>query len=166
MRAITSSAKQTRLSKHWTLAAASLPCNSQLIRAGPASLRHRILHDVWQLSSLLQHRNYQSTYIRHEDPTIYALSTAPGKAAIAVIRASGPACKTVQLHTILRQSQSNLAIDIQWIVSLDCLPEATLCDTSKAIQPSITSITCDATRCWCARPVLPCAEHRDWRRRP
>lgn len=30
-----------------------------------------------------------------EDPTIYALSTAPGRAAIAVIRVSGPLCLTV-----------------------------------------------------------------------
>ncbi|KAF2810784.1 P-loop containing nucleoside triphosphate hydrolase protein [Mytilinidion resinicola] len=41
------------------------------------------------------HRNYHtgnSNVIHHEDSTIYALSTAPGKAAIAVIRISGPAC--------------------------------------------------------------------------
>jgi len=31
----------------------------------------------------------------HEDPTIYALSTAPGRAAIAIIRISGPACLTI-----------------------------------------------------------------------
>ncbi|KAK5729317.1 mitochondrial splicing system protein [Elasticomyces elasticus] len=33
-----------------------------------------------------------STHARHVDPTIYALSTAPGRAAIAIIRISGPAC--------------------------------------------------------------------------
>jgi tRNA modification GTPase len=42
-------------------------------------------------------RRYLSTQIAryHVDPTIYALSTAAGKGAIAVIRASGPACRDV-----------------------------------------------------------------------
>ncbi|KAK5730395.1 mitochondrial splicing system protein [Elasticomyces elasticus] len=35
---------------------------------------------------------YASSYVRHIDPTIYALSTAPGRAAIAIIRISGPEC--------------------------------------------------------------------------
>jgi len=39
-------------------------------------------------------KRYASTAARHE-PTIYALSTAPGRAAIAVIRISGPACLDV-----------------------------------------------------------------------
>ena len=34
-----------------------------------------------------------------EDTTIYALSTAPGRAAIAVIRISGPACTQVRSRT-------------------------------------------------------------------
>ena len=33
------------------------------------------------------------------DDTIYALSTAPGRAAIAIIRVSGPACLEVWLYT-------------------------------------------------------------------
>ena len=33
--------------------------------------------------------------IKNGEPTIYALSTAPGRAAIAIIRISGPACLTV-----------------------------------------------------------------------
>ena len=36
---------------------------------------------------------------RSEDTTIYALSTAPGRAAIAVIRISGPACTQVRSRT-------------------------------------------------------------------
>jgi tRNA modification GTPase len=44
--------------------------------------------------SLIQHRQLHS---HHEEPTIYALSTASGKAAIAVVRVSGPACRQVQL---------------------------------------------------------------------
>ena len=33
--------------------------------------------------------------INNDEPTIYALSTAPGRAAIAIIRISGPACMSV-----------------------------------------------------------------------
>ncbi|KAF1939188.1 tRNA modification GTPase mss1 mitochondrial precursor [Clathrospora elynae] len=40
----------------------------------------------------LQRRLYHSN---HDEPTIYALSTASGKAAIAVIRVSGPACRQI-----------------------------------------------------------------------
>ncbi|KAJ5166471.1 uncharacterized protein N7482_005252 [Penicillium canariense] len=36
------------------------------------------------------------------DSTIYALSTAPGRAAIAVVRVSGPACPSVRLHPTIR----------------------------------------------------------------
>ena len=38
-------------------------------------------------------RNFSLT--KHDGHTIYALSTAPGRAAIAIIRISGPACLTV-----------------------------------------------------------------------
>lgn len=33
------------------------------------------------------------------DSTIYALSTAPGRAAIAVVRVSGPACASVRISS-------------------------------------------------------------------
>ncbi|KAK0891709.1 hypothetical protein LTR02_013861 [Friedmanniomyces endolithicus] len=42
-----------------------------------------------------QSRRYASPHHLHAEPTIYALSTAPGRAAIAVIRMSGPACLDV-----------------------------------------------------------------------
>lgn len=47
--------------------------------------------------SLAQDRQVHSHL---EEPTIYALSTASGKAAIAIIRISGPACRQVRLETI------------------------------------------------------------------
>ncbi len=47
---------------------------------------------LWQLK--VSERNL-SIPARQDDPTIYALSTAPGRAAIAIIRISGPACLTV-----------------------------------------------------------------------
>ena len=40
-------------------------------------------------------RRSTSTLSQHNDSSIYALSTAPGRAAIAIIRVSGPACLTV-----------------------------------------------------------------------
>ncbi|KAF2267592.1 P-loop containing nucleoside triphosphate hydrolase protein [Lojkania enalia] len=40
-------------------------------------------------------RLYHYDVFNREDPTIYALSTAPGRAAIAVIRISGPACRQI-----------------------------------------------------------------------
>jgi hypothetical protein len=52
-------------------------------------------HHVHRSLSLLHRHQYHSTPIYDEEPTIYALSTAPGKAAIAVIRVSGPACRQV-----------------------------------------------------------------------
>ncbi|KAK7185322.1 GTP-binding protein [Paraphaeosphaeria sporulosa] len=43
-------------------------------------------------------RPSQSSHPSTAEPTIYALSTASGRAAIAVIRVSGPACKRVYQH--------------------------------------------------------------------
>lgn len=51
---------------------------------------------AWDLSS--EHFAWGKQYhdlADHDEPTIYALSTAPGRAAIAIIRISGPACLTV-----------------------------------------------------------------------
>ncbi|KAF2203668.1 P-loop containing nucleoside triphosphate hydrolase protein [Delitschia confertaspora ATCC 74209] len=42
-----------------------------------------------------ERRQYHSNISHQEDTTIYALSTATGRAAIAVIRISGPACKQI-----------------------------------------------------------------------
>lgn len=57
--------------------------------------RHGTRNSIRSPLSICQTRSHQSSPIHHEQPTIYALSTAPGKAAIAVIRISGPACRQV-----------------------------------------------------------------------
>lgn len=62
--------------------------NCSRIRA----LHHKPHHHVQLTLKESQRRVYHAN---HEDSTIYALSTAPGKAAIAVIRISGPACNQV-----------------------------------------------------------------------
>ncbi|KAL5116711.1 mitochondrial splicing system protein [Pleosporales sp. CAS-2024a] len=46
-------------------------------------------------SYLLSRCSHHASRLHPEEHTIYALSTAPGKAAIAVIRASGPACRQI-----------------------------------------------------------------------
>ncbi|CEO58401.1 hypothetical protein PMG11_03130 [Penicillium brasilianum] len=58
----------------------------------PVSARtpHRASSNIRSFSSS-QHRRF----MLDTDSTIYALSTAPGRAAIAVVRISGPACATI-----------------------------------------------------------------------
>ena len=57
--------------------------------------RHATADTVRRPLSHLQCRLYQTEHVSCEEPTIYALSTASGRAAIAVIRVSGPACREV-----------------------------------------------------------------------
>lgn len=78
-------------------------------RRCPAALQYRGTHaaepascrrSAWNYQSrrALSHAQQQSCPLSHPptvEPTIYALSTASGRAAIAVIRVSGPACKRV-----------------------------------------------------------------------
>lgn len=54
---------------------------------------HAVCRPLRRPLSLVQHRQLHSHL---QEPTIYALSTASGKAAIAVIRISGPACRQVR----------------------------------------------------------------------
>jgi hypothetical protein len=75
--------------------------------------------------SQLQRRTYHAAH--HDEPTIYALSTASGKAAIAVIRISGSACRQVYTPSPPR-TPSSRATDLRRALSLSSLPEATTCD--------------------------------------
>lgn len=80
-------------------------CRTAAVRDWWFVVRNPQRRSVWKFSKALTtapkstptararsvaHRNAYST--RYEDPTIYALSSATGRAAIAVIRISGPAC--------------------------------------------------------------------------
>jgi hypothetical protein len=67
------------------------------VGAERVSLQNGPHYPVQQPLSLLQRHEYRSISLQRDDPTIYALSTASGKAAIAVIRVSGSACRQVQL---------------------------------------------------------------------
>ena len=54
----------------------------------------RSKYDTLQPWHLIEKRRTLSL-VQNDEPTIYALSTAPGRAAIAIIRISGPACLTI-----------------------------------------------------------------------
>lgn len=58
----------------------------------PLSFRRR--YDTLQPWHLTEVRK-KFSIIENDEPTIYALSSAPGRAAIAIVRISGPACMTV-----------------------------------------------------------------------
>lgn len=59
--------------------------------------RHVALNHQRRALSPQHVRSYRLGIVNRDEPTIYALSTAAGKAAIAVIRVSGPACRLVRL---------------------------------------------------------------------
>ncbi|KAL4989031.1 GTP-binding protein TrmE N-terminus-domain-containing protein [Aspergillus falconensis] len=66
----------------------------------PWGKAHPVCHPLNNsVSSTQQHRYFAASVpsrLLHEgDSTIYALSTAPGRAAIAVVRVSGPACVSI-----------------------------------------------------------------------
>ena len=64
-----------------------------LQRSTAASGRYAFSHP---LRRPLSHTQCRRIHARFKEPTIYALSTASGKAAIAVVRISGPACRQVR----------------------------------------------------------------------
>lgn len=67
-----------------------------------STAKHAIHRPLRRPVSLVQHRRFHSHL---EEPTIYALSTASGRAAIAVIRVSGPACRQVRLGQSLQYAR-------------------------------------------------------------
>ncbi|KAL1795510.1 hypothetical protein ACET3X_005734 [Alternaria dauci] len=86
MRAIVSSLRRNAFIR---LRAPRLPAFS-LIRTTSPQCGPR--HHVQRILNAHTERAYHTS---HEEPTIYALSTANGRAAIAVIRVSGPACRQI-----------------------------------------------------------------------
>lgn len=68
--------------------------------------RHGVTPHKRRLLNLPQSRSSHFTISDPDEPTIYALSTASGKAAIAVIRISGPACRQVRLLPSRRANHS------------------------------------------------------------
>lgn len=75
-----------------------------LFHRAPAHLRAScLIPSQWERASLKNSPRYLASLsqnlvrppVQSEDSTIFALSTAPGKSAIAIIRISGPHCKQV-----------------------------------------------------------------------
>ena len=65
-------------------------CSSRLAAASSVRSRYATLQSWHSIE-----RRRSISLVQNDEPTIYALSTAPGRAAIAIIRISGPACLTV-----------------------------------------------------------------------
>lgn len=60
-------------------------------RSSPLASHRCQFHPPLHVASIA----HQRRFLHPQEPTIYALSTAPGRAAIAVVRISGPACTRV-----------------------------------------------------------------------
>jgi hypothetical protein len=107
--------------------AASIGRRRAIAKHGPHYLIQRPL-------SLLQTHSYHATAFRQDEPTIYALSTASGKAAIAVIRVSGSACRQVANSPILCAPTILICFtDIRTALSCDSLSEAALCNPPQIV---------------------------------
>lgn len=97
----------SRLRKPSLLLRPSIPRSgpSSLNHYGPQSLRAPLYRpaETWLSRSISNSAAYSHShgFGLAPEPTIYALSTAAGRAAIAVIRISGPACVEVQHPPLL-----------------------------------------------------------------
>jgi hypothetical protein len=95
MRALTSSLRCCHQLIQSRSRAASFSIALPPAGARQAGSGHGAHRSIQRPLSLLQHRRYHYAHTPQDEPTIYALSTASGKAAIAVIRISGSACRQV-----------------------------------------------------------------------
>jgi hypothetical protein len=124
-------------------------------------LHHEPFHGIPHTLRVHQHHLYHSG---HDEPTIYALSTASGRAAIAVIRVSGSACTQVSASPSRKSQHTQCAIDLRGPLPFDDLPKASICNSPQALYPAPASVARNDTRLRRPDPTLPCAEHCDWRR--
>lgn len=80
-------------------------------------------HVSCQLQAAIYGRRNLTSLSSHTD-TIYALSSAHGRAGIAVIRISGPACGDVCLFLHLKNRTSLHLIGVQGAMSLEAVPQS------------------------------------------
>lgn len=77
-----------------------VPSNLPLCPAWPGGTRYHEMHRSFSASSIISNSRAASQArgvgLPTGDDTIYALSSAPGKGGIAVIRISGPKCLDVR----------------------------------------------------------------------
>jgi hypothetical protein len=130
MRAVISS-RPIRLLRRQIISCTSNSSTKKTTGASITSL-HRTGHDGVSPpdTTQLRHayrRHFHSKILHQEDTTIYALSTATGRAAIAVIRISGPACKQVQFyhlkHICNPPCNRSLNLDIPGTMSRQTVPK-------------------------------------------
>lgn len=92
------------------------------------SLRHGSSYASFRCTPLrlkpIQQRFYHASISNLDEPTIYALSTASGRAAIAVIRISGSACRQVLISVALLSTLSSPALDISSALPNGRIPQA------------------------------------------
>lgn len=77
---------------------------------------------LYRVQRTLRESQRRLYHIDHGEPTIYALSTASGRAAIAVIRVSGPACRQVGIPQTMAHckiGKCSTLIDLSRPVSID-----------------------------------------------
>lgn len=140
------------------------------------NLRH-VRHDVAILPVLIpptkgHWRSFSSTrparFILDGDSTIYALSTAPGRAAIAVVRVSGPSCVSVwesidiKLEMYFTHDHLKIKTDIQCAMPQCTTPETAPCSPSHPLRSAPVTICEQRPRCRRISPLLLRAKDRDW----
>lgn len=113
-----------------------------------------------------------SKFMLDGDSTIYALSTATGRAAIAVVRVSGPACtsvriprKTTQPHPVNPQTNKPFP-DIQEPLSQRPASKTALCSPPHPLRPRSTPHQKYNSRRRLLSPLLPRATNSNRRRHP
>lgn len=87
------------------------------------------------------------------DSTIYALSTAPGRAAIAVVRVSGPACASVKLPTTIKPHNPMLTRYANRSTKHSVLNPPSQNHASPRFEPS-TTLTIHPPQKPCSTPAL------------
>lgn len=85
----------TRGEKKCHPAALAMRAAVSLLRASPRPGLLVPRHCPLRLPRHAASTAHQRRFLHPQEPTIYALSTAPGRAAIAVVRVSGPACTRI-----------------------------------------------------------------------
>ena len=102
--------------------------------------------------------------VGHASPTIYALSTPPGRAAIAVLRISGPACGHVSSLGSPNDRSDVTRADLSFLVSRPCGAQASTGRCAGVVPAQSTREQGYAAGRWSLGLVLPSAEERHGRR--
>jgi len=138
------------------------------IRSGCVVTSRQFNSSRGQWSNRLHHA--EKSVLSLDDSTIYALSTAPGRAAIAVIRISGPSCVEVRFlsthpptHPIPNKCKS---LDIPLPLSHQTSPQTSLRRRPNPLRSHQGTNSRQYPRLQRPSPLLPCPKHLNRRRHP